>query len=321
LLEACVRFLETNADAHAVFLSWEVPLADVVLRLILRADAHRTLVNGDRPDPLPLEAVRAYGRGEPVAPKYERRLAEALEDVGPLLTRLRLVDGDAVGRNVLSMLREVATWMREADAPTVGLVAVDYFQKLSGPPGGNVFSRQNELRAVSDLLRRFAKGARLTTDSEHGDVLEKAYEVPVLVGAQVNRNDAGANSSTGHPTGDNIRESDDLLQDASTVLSLSWEDLANPDNTREQVRYLRVSVPKHRGGASAADVARVEWRPARMWISARCKRDAGGRVTWEEPKNDTGAGNGGGNIANTGRAFSGDTVPDRKRRGTRGKDA
>lgn len=289
LLEACARFLEQNPTQHAVFLSWEEPLADVVIRLVQRADARRTRHAGNFPERLTQETVRSYGRGETLTPDLTRRVEAALAEVEQLLHRLRLVDGDEIGREVHHMLAELGEWMREPNAPRVGLVAVDYFQKLQGDP--NAHSRLHELQNVADTLRRFAKGARLSGASD-ADTFDKAFAVPVLVGAQVNRLSAQSTSETGHPTGDSIREGDDLLNDAAAVVALSWANAPRGDaisaDTLETVRWLRISVPKHRGGRTRGtfgdEVARVLWYPGRVWIDDRSARRANGTVAWEAPE-------------------------------------
>ena len=287
LLEACARFLEHHPDQHAVFLSWEEPLADVATRLIQRADARRMRTAGSfRGAPIYAETVRASGRGDAdkVAPEYAARIAAAVDEVDALLTRLHLVDGDQLGRDVRSVLREVALWMREDGAPRVGMVAVDYFQKLRGSPTAH--NRQHELQDVSDALRRFAKGAHLGGDN---DPPTPHFAVPVLVGAQVNRTSV-SESGAGHPTGDDIREADDLLNDAAAIIALSWESVEGSPES-DPARSLRVSVPKHRGGRARGlggkEFARIPWHPARQFIADEACRD-GERIKWS----DSAAGNG-----------------------------
>lgn len=274
LLEACARYLDTNPTGRAVFLSWEEPLADVVSRLVQRADAIRTAPsNTSFPDTfaapqLYAETIRAGGRDDLIPQTCADRIATARADVDALLTRLYLVDGDQFGRDVQAVLRDLAAWMRTPGAPRMGLVCVDYFQKLRGATDAH--SRQTELADVADTLRRFAKGATFTGD----DVLDAETmrcAVPVLVGAQVNRTTLQNGDGTGHPTGDTVREADDLLNDAAAVVALSWEK-APDDSPAEAVRWLRVTVPKHRGGRARGtfagdDVARILWHPARSWIS------------------------------------------------------
>jgi hypothetical protein len=290
MLEACARFLEHDAEQYAVFLSWEEPVTDLVSRLIQRADA-RMMRQGQsfRERPLPMEAIRANGRGDAVAPTYQTRIADARAEVALLLRRLRIVDGDQLGRDVRGVLSELAAWMRDEGAPTVGLVSVDYFQKLRGREG---HSRQSELQDVSDALRRFAKGATLRSEL---DAPDPRFAVPVIVGAQVNRSaSVSSKENSGHPTGDDIREADDLLNDAAAVVSLSWETTAGDDE--DTARALRVAVPKHRGGRSRGalgdEVARILWHPARHWIADEALRD-GGRIRWSAPKADGTESNGG----------------------------
>lgn len=278
MLEACVRYLEAHPDRHALFVSWEEPLAELVLRLMLRTDAqHAQRSDGAAwagPE-LHRDTARTWGADRAavsVPPWAGARLDAAAGTLEPLLARLHMVDGDALGHDIAKVLREVAAWMREADAPHVGLVAVDYFQKLRGPKGGGFFSRQHELQGVSDHLKRFAKGAALP---DNGDIdrPDSAHAVPVLVGAQVTRGGGE------HPSGDTIREADDLLNDAAAVLALSWEDAEGGTET-DPLRVLRVSVPKHRDGrARPRETCGIPWRPARHYLAKAALQD-GGAVRW-----------------------------------------
>lgn len=279
LLEACLRYLELNPDRHALFLSWEEPVAEVVLRLVLREDAKRTTANDGRAftgGVIYRDAVRTFAR-TPDAPLHvpnaHERLGVAVNALKPKLERLHLVDGDALGHDIRGVLHEVAGWMRDAGTPRLGLVAVDYFQKLRGPASGGFFSRQAELQLVSDYLRRFAKGATLRADGDT-DTPDPAHAVPVLVGAQVTRGQGE------HPTGDGIREADDLLNDVAGLVALSWERSGGDDEDEE--RALRLSVPKHRDGRARPDeVARIPWRPARGFLATHALTDATtGKVAW-----------------------------------------
>lgn len=278
LLEACLRYLEANPDRHALFLSWEEPVAEVVLRLVLREDARQTTRSDGRAfsgSVLFRDTVRRFGRNPSVALYGDTgaRLAKATAHLDQTLERLHLVDGDALGHDIRAVLENVADWMRDAGTPALGLVAVDYFQKLRGPGDGRGFTRQAELQLVADYLRRFAKGARLPENGDT-DAPDPAHAVPVLVGAQVTRGQGE------HPSGDSIREADDLLNDAAGVLALSWERTGGDDTDEE--RTLRLSVPKNRDGRARPDeVARIPWRPARSFLATHALADSGGRITWQ----------------------------------------
>jgi hypothetical protein len=286
LLEACCRYLERDDTSHAVFVSYEEPLSAVVLRLVLRADAvTAAAVTADgvtfKGAPIPREAVREFARADAGATMEDRRLAAACDRVARLLERLHLVDGDTIGHDIRKVLAGLAAWKREPGAPAIGLVAVDYFQKLrTNPAAARMFSRQHELQAVSDYLRRFAKGAALAGDGSEVDTIDPAHAVPVLVGAQVTRGQGA------HPSGESIREADDLLNDVGGLLALSWE-AGEERNARDddELRYLRVSVPKHREGATRPDdFARVPWRPARSYLAERSVREESGRTVWTPVK-------------------------------------
>jgi replicative DNA helicase len=284
MLEALLRYVEAHPDRLGAFFSWEEPLADLVLRIVLREDARRFRAVGYNTSfgsalPLYGDRVREWARGDAVDQQWADRIAVAVERVQPLLARLRLVDGDTVGQDTGRVLHDVARWTREQDTP-LGLVAVDYFQKLRGR--GDAHSRQVELQAVSNLIRRFAKGGRLVGDEDREEL---RYAVPVLVGAQVTR--GGEKEEREHPSGDRVREADDLLNDASALIALSWESLGGERD--DQQRALRVSVPKHRGGrARPTEVAHLLWHPARAWIATTATRGDKGQIRWK-PIADLGA--------------------------------
>lgn len=276
LLESAVRYLEQNPHKTALVLSWEEPLTEIISRLLLRYDAKLTRKGASFGDPVIWRnSVRNYGRGKSTPHEITPRLDDARGELERILPRLKLIDGDAVGRDAVIVLHEVAEWMRTDGAPPIGLVAVDYFQKLRA--SGFHANRQSELQTVSDLLRRFAKGATFSGDA---DVHDSAYAVPVLIGAQVTREA----DELEHPTGSRIRESDDLLNDAAGVIALSWEK-HNTVASDDELRSLRVSVPKNRDGRTVTDeVARLPWHPARYWLAPEFLRD-GGKVRWSSVKN------------------------------------
>jgi len=283
LLEACCRYLEADNSRHAVFLSWEEPLADVVTSLLLRADAGAESPTGRAfGSPVLFPAtVKKWGKGDENAPDFTERLTAAEQRLAPLLDRLHLLDGDRLGHTAQAVLAGLAAWMRERNAPRVGLVAVDYFQKLTGD---RARSRQVELQGVADALRRFAKGARLSGELEEADTLDNHLAVPVLVGAQVNRTSTNRDAGNdGHPSGDDIREADDLLNDSDGVVALSWK-AQSTLATGEETRLLRLSVPKNRNGAVREDVARMIWRPARRFLGETLME--GERVRWSRAADD-----------------------------------
>ncbi len=287
MLEAAARSVEASTDAVALFCSWEEPRAELVLRLFQRADACRQMSSEKKAlvgVPIPKPVLRAWGRGgdEDVYDDTRERLEAVRPAVEALLQRLRIVEGHRLGRFVHPVLAAVGEWMR-AEKVRPALVAVDYFQKLRAK--GRYTSRQNELLEVSGTLLRFAGGEQIP--AEVADDLgvsagedDQCWAVPVLVGAQVNRGDLAA----GHPSGDNIREAEDLLNDAAAVLALSVERVAEgaPGDQREDVSSkLRVSVPKNRDGRARKDeVASIPWKPARSWLDTGATTDAQGGVQW-----------------------------------------
>jgi replicative DNA helicase len=290
LLEAAVRYLEANPDRHALFLSWEEPLSELVLRLVLRADAALTRTPSGaafQGAPIYSATVRDYARGDVDlygGTATRGRLEAAAERVGPLLERLHLVAGDDVGADVREVLHDVGTYLRtRGGEPAIGLVCVDYFQKLRRR--GVYGSRQTELQAVADDLRRFALGTHLPLGGDETHAApEAAHALPVLVGAQV------ARGKGEHPLGEDIREADDLLNDVAAVVALSWEVESNA--AADPVRALRVSVPKHRGGRARPDeMAKITWQPARHYLDPKALQDSAGAVTWTPLEKAETAGN------------------------------
>ena len=311
MLEAIVRYLEQHRNRSAAFLSWEEPLADIVARLLLRTDAKHTIgtsgFSSAQYAPIPLADVYAWGRNpKSVTEETGKRLMAAGVEVERLLERLRLVDGDEIGSDARTVFADVAAWSRElrdrhvagdAKSLPLGLVAVDYFQKLRGE---DARSRQVELQRVSDVVRRFAKGYDLTgesSDDERNERRDATLAVPVLIGAQITRG--------GEESSDRIREADDLLNDAAVLIRLTKETdaggIADFEYTwgKEDTAALRLSVPKHRGGGTKPDTyAKIRWLPARHSIAEKAvtEPDGDGRVKWyrldesgEAPSNGNGS--------------------------------
>lgn len=286
MLEAALRYLEGDPERLAAFISWEEPIADLFTRIVLRDDARQYHVSGAFAEPPIFRGtVREWGRDPSSAGAYRLRIEEAAERIGPLVARLRLIDGDAVDRNADTVLRHIAAWARERDR-RLGLLCCDYFQKLRIEEGG--YSKQNELAEVANVVRRFARGSNLVVGRE---TIDEAFAVPLLIGAQVTR--GGDDDAKNHPSGDRVREADDLLNDAGAVIALSYE--TRPSSASDQLRSLRISVPKHRDGrARPTEVAQLSWRPARVWFGEAADQDLAGAVAWTAVKEICPAGEAGG---------------------------
>jgi replicative DNA helicase len=115
--------------------------------------------------------------------------------------------------------------MRRAGTPA-GLVAIDYVQLMTA--GGRPESRQAEVSEISRGLK----------------LLSKEYDVPVVVGAQLNR---GPEMRSDHrPLLADLRDSGSLEQDADLVILLYREGIYDPSSSRaEEIDYI---VAKNRHG-------------------------------------------------------------------------
>jgi replicative DNA helicase len=118
--------------------------------------------------------------------------------------------------------------MRRAGTPA-GLVVVDYLQLMTS--GGKAESRQTEVSEIS-------RGIKL---------LAKEYEVPVIVGSQLNR---GPEMRSDHlPMLADLRESGSVEQDSSVVIMLYRQDVYEQESPR--AGEIDLIVRKNRQGPQA----------------------------------------------------------------------
>jgi replicative DNA helicase len=134
-----------------------------------------------------------------------------------------IIDDDA--SMTIAKLRATIRKMRRHGMPPA-LVVVDYLQLMSS--GKRVESRQAE---VSELSRNLK-------------ILAKEFEVPVVVGSQLNRESEKRASK--RPTQADLRESGAVEQDADVILLLHREDAYEPESPR--AGELDVIVEKNRQG-------------------------------------------------------------------------
>jgi replicative DNA helicase len=239
LLELLMRNVEARANSPedgrgpAVFVTYEESLRDVYLRLVLRKRGRA----GDRLDDAKLhQRARWLALGDSDNAKLNRELAEAAAVVDDYTRRglLVILDGDQDGHDAGQLLEGL-----EQSARTLGkapsLVVVDYYQKVRPAEGLRAATRQEQLQDVADRLRRFSKG-----QPQAGGEMRAEFAVPVLVAAQVNRD--ALNGKDPHPELHNIREADDLANDAAGVLTLS----------RPTEASLKVKIVKNRDGKREA---------------------------------------------------------------------
>jgi replicative DNA helicase len=253
LLELLVRHAEMRAGlrsvpeemaaisketrAPAVFISYEEQRSELYVRLLIRQVAEAA---GGPPSwwtdkTPPRWWARKWLRGDLKAPP--KGVAEALAEAASRLDGLidgghmALLDGDRDGGNIDLLLGSLTRGSAAKGGPP-SLVLVDYYQKIRPPEDTRAASRQLQLQEVADKLRRFAKGEFIA------DQLGASWAVPVVVGTQVNRLASAQGKEEGDPPDlDQIREADDLANDAAGVVTLLLEG-----------DRLKVKVAKNRDG-------------------------------------------------------------------------
>jgi replicative DNA helicase len=152
------------------------------------------------------------------------RIAKAYERISACPHLLLNTDGYLSVQGIRSELRS----MRRAGTPA-GLVVIDYLQLMTS--GAKPESRQAEVSEIS-------RGIKL---------LAKEFDLPVLVGSQLNR---GPEMRTDHrPMLSDLRESGSVEQDSSIVILLFREDSYEPESPRAgEIDFI---VAKNRQGPQA----------------------------------------------------------------------
>lgn len=241
LVNAACNVLENDTSSTVVFVTYEEDRKAIADRFINCICARF----GVATSAVELLAhIRDAGTDAPEA--HNPELTSVIARLNGILARLTVVDGDRLGNDSVSVLNTLAEMMRSSSNSAPTLVVLDYFQKLRVGESARSSSRQQELQLVSDNIRRFSKG-------EYSGILDTRFECAVLVGAQVTRD------GNEHPRADRIREADDLLNDASTVLCISKSEGAGRDSA-----ILRVTVDKHRHGeTSRGKTSEISWDLAR----------------------------------------------------------
>ena len=131
----------------------------------------------------------------------------------------------------LSILELRARARRMQAEHKIGLVVVDYLQKVSARVGRNE-GREREISVISSQLKS----------------LSKELKVPVITLAQLNR---GPESRDGRrPMLSDLRESGSIEQDADVVMLLYREDYYNPDTEKKNI--CEVNITKNRTGPTRA---------------------------------------------------------------------
>lgn len=217
----------------AVFVSYEEPRYQIYTRLLARTIAHFRVRNHLPPGAPPRATVESFLAGKMVrrgkAAQYYSELETAAEHLDQLSSagRLLLIDGDnGYGDAGLALHALAQHEIRTGTIP--GLVAWDYFQKIRPPKGKEGASRQQQLAHVSELLRLYARGARLGVPNP-GPAPDR--ETTLVIGAQIRRPEKSRKSEPEQPDENDIRECDDLLNDCAGLVTLF-----HPPGTENTIR-------------------------------------------------------------------------------------
>lgn len=226
----------------AVFVSYEDNRFNLYVRLLLRTCAGPTPDDpqaelDQAPPKVVAEEWLRTGTVSDAAPaeRWAYDLERAAEELDSYSRNglLVLLDGDQDGGDVDRLLENLRAAQNARGEPP-SLLVVDYYQKIRPPADLRGASRYEQLQEVADLLRRYAKG-------EQEGQERPEYAVPVLVGAQVNR-DVTAGKESVQPELHHIREADDLANDATAVLTL------HRPGADKDGQPLKVKVVKNRDG-------------------------------------------------------------------------
>jgi len=159
------------------------------------------------------------------AKEPNKKIEEALQEYQRLTVagRLTLSDQRLAGGDLASTISLLA---KRGDT---GAVFVDYIQKI--PIQGQYSQRYLEIKAISEML------------------LDQAvrHNLPVIVGAQLNRQPGGGSK----PKLEHLREAGDLEQDAHLVIGLynqSVDEIEEGQQIKLQEVDLKLFILKHRSG-------------------------------------------------------------------------
>lgn len=234
-----------DAPAPVVMVSYESNRYELYVRLVVQECGRRRIESGLPGGAPGIDHRTRWLRGEHPPDEIAAELDGAAEEVDRLVRcgALVLVDGDREGGEVDILVAALEAAAAARGGPPA-LVVLDYAQKIRPPREMRGASRQEQLAHVSDLIRQYAKGN--TT----------AFAVPVVLGAQVNRE-----AKDGQPRLHHVREADDLANDASTVLTIY-----RPDDTST---LMEVAIEKNRDGPSGGTPTPLGWDGPSMHVHQR----------------------------------------------------
>ena len=223
-----------NMATHAA-LGLGVPVLMCSLEMSRAECMERLLASVGRVDLRHIRANQFDDQDWDRAQKAHQRIAEA--------TGLIIEDSPYTG---IQGIRTALRGMRRAGTPAQ-LVVVDYLQLMTEP--GRTESRQAEVSALSRSLK----------------LLAKEFEVPVVVGSQLNRGPEQRSDKRPQPS--DLRESGSVEQDSDIVILLYREDAHDKESPR--AGEIDLIVAKNRQGAQGTVTLTFQGHYARCAEMAR----------------------------------------------------
>ena len=158
---------------------------------------------------------------------YAKAVAELSEKVGSTIFINDTPGGSLTPAKMRSELTKTLLKLRSKDNPNpqLGLVVLDYIQKLGNRAAGN---RAQEVGAITGAMSDIAKD----------------FKVPVVALMQINRE--SEKQSNKRPSMSQIKDSGDIEQDCDTILTLYRDEVYNPETP--DVGIMEISVVKNRNG-------------------------------------------------------------------------
>ncbi len=213
MLNLLRNLLRSEPDKRFYFFSYEE--SDIYLALKLLMIGSNVVLADDNLEAFIKHFRAASWRG---SDETNGKLAHAVDEFGAWIGEGRLHIDDQ-GLDLYALDEKIRATCSQEET---GAIFIDYIQKVRLPGGSQIRDRYAQLKEVSGHLLTLAN----------------RLQVPVVVGAQLNR---GVRAWP--PSLDHIRESSDIGQDASLVLALK-----RVRRAKEEHETLKVHVVKNRRG-------------------------------------------------------------------------
>jgi len=217
-LNLLLNMIRAYPDKRFYFFSYEEARSRLALKLLMILAGE--VLSRDTNQGAYIHYLREKRAKEP-----NKKIEEALQEYQRLTVagRLTLSDQRLAGGDLASTISLLA---KRGDT---GAVFVDYIQKI--PIQGQYSQRYLEIKAISEML------------------LDQAvrHNLPVIVGAQLNRQPGGGSK----PKLEHLREAGDLEQDAHLVIGLynqSVDEIEEGQQIKLQEVDLKLFILKHRSG-------------------------------------------------------------------------